>query len=261
MDIKFIGENWQIVISFGVALVSLLLGIRANAKRSLLPETKEEQLSKQVEDLRKTVSTLITELDLARKRIQELETQLVSARDRINILETSQSTDNTKRATILVGIGPNINADIEIAAMRGIRDRASLSPMFMQPIQYKRMRSLLDTRRAADNPVRYAHLIVSLEEGKLVFKDAHVAPVDLSASLTDVDVLVLTGDNTSEIAEYLSSVPYVVTAHGSVPAEATALFSRIFWTSIGNGNEPGVAFYEAIERSPILVMDSFELHT
>jgi len=260
MDIKIIGENWQIIISFGVALVSLLLGIRANAKRSLLPETKEEQLSKQVEDLRKTVNTLVTELDLARKRIQELETQLTVARERINVLESSQIAATDKNSTILVGINSK-ESDASIAAMRAIREKGCFAPTFMRPVQFKRMKSLLDTRRATGIPIRYVYLLLEVSGNRLIFKDGEYTPTDLDGILTDVDVLVLIGRDTSFAAALIGSVPYVITVRGAVPEEAIALFIRIFWTAIGDGSDPNDAFYLAVERSPTVIMDVIELHT
>lgn len=249
-------DPWNIAALL-LGLVAMLFAIKRECNRPAVTVSREAELVKQVEQLRNDVAALQrmltekqTEIDQLTKRIWQLE-QAAPAE------QPAPKTPKARKPLLAVAIGPDPMLEVDVAALRGI---AAFQLAVLQNASKGDLEALLERHRAAGNPIRHLHIATHANHQGLAFAGGMADGLWLSKHLSGVQVLVLAGCESDRVADLLSVVPAVVSMRDEIDNRDASLFSRAFWTAIGQGQDAQAALDWAIERSPAIVAEMVDLH-
>lgn len=220
-----------------------------NAQIKRVEKDKDAMMARfqsQIDDLKKQRNALEEEVRqnaLMRKRLQE---------EGVNIPEGVPDNmpvgkDDTP---LLVATGKGAELTLDYSSARGVETETGMKFRRIDDVTFPRLKDYLDKARVKGRPYTKLHLSVHGDPLGIYMNGELIEGQRLSEILRGVKVMVIAGCETSEIADYLSVVPKVVSMSKKVMAKDAMFFARAFWTQIGLGIEPEDALEIALERSP-----------
>lgn len=257
------------VILFGagallVSLGALVVAVRRSATLPLY-ESREEALAQRVADLEAQIGRLEGTIATLQGLLYDRQSRIEQLTERVRQLESGAaaggrpptSGQRQRRSVLAVGIGQDAQLEQDLAALRGV---AGLQLAVLRDVSRSGLEALLERHRANGFPVRYVHLAVHASHEGLLFGDGLADGLWLSRHLDGVEVLVIAGCESDRVGDLLSVVPYPVTMRAEITHRDAAIFSRAFWTEIGQGALVDNALEEALRRSPSEVREMVEAH-
>lgn len=246
-----------ILAGLGAMVVSLAALVVALRRSATLPAyvSREQELLAEVQRLRSDVAALQrmltekqTEIDQLTRRIMQLESAAVAK---------PASPARRRRDLLAVALGTDTTLEVDVAALRGV---AAFQLAVLADAKRADLEALLERHRAAGNPVRFLHLGMHANHQGVAFADGLADGSWLSRNLAGVEVLVLAGCESDRVGDWLSVVPAVVSMRSRIDNRDASIFSRAFWTAIGQGQDVQAALDWALERSPSDVGEMVDLH-
>lgn len=162
-----------------------------------------------------------------------------------------ETTDPTSRVLVVIS-GDDNKLVQDLTAFRKVRSRSGLPFTRLMPATVESLdRRLSRTRMQYGYPFKYVHISAHADDEHIQL-DKPVDAVLLSSLMSGVEVLVLDGCETTEFGDLMGLVPHVVTLMESIDHDNAIRFAEIFWTAIGKGEEPTVAFDEVCRLLPLV---------
>lgn len=242
-----------------VGLAALVFAIRQqrsdNERRrrnSTLYLTREQELEQRVATLERDIASL-------QRMLTEKQNEIDTLKERIRQLERDNQPpqQRLRREILVVGYGADKMLEEDVAALRGVRE---FQLSVLRDVSKASLATLLERHRARGEPVRFLHLAVHAGPAGLIFSDGLADGLWLSRQLSGVAVLLVAGCESDRVADLLAVVPAVVSMRDEINNRDASIFSRAFWTAIGQGKPPNVAVEYAIERSPTVVGEMVDIH-
>lgn len=253
--------NWSTVIAIAIALTAMGIAMyRQNQMPTI--ETREQALSKRVQELEGTVSTLQTLLNEKQRQIEKLETDNVEMRQRLAALEASSARPEPAPAqTLLAVIGDDPMLQVDLTALRTVQQRTGLRFTRLVPATRANLERFLERHRKQGQPLAYIHFSVHSGAEGLQFADGIADGVWLSQHLAGVQVATIAGCNGDHVADLLGVVPAVVAMREEIENNDARIFTEVFWTAIGQGRTAEQAYEMSLKRIPPTVSEFIELFT
>lgn len=241
--------------AMGISVAALVVALRRSATQPAYV-SREQELLDQIQKLRNDVAALQrmltekqTEIDQLTRRILQLEAAAPAM--------SAASPAKQRRPLLAVALGSDGQLQVDVAALRGV---AAFQLAVLRDATRADLEALLERHRAAGNPVRNLHLGMHASHQGVAFADGLADGAWLSSTLAGVEVLVLAGCESDRVGDWLSVVPAVVSMRSKLDNRDASIFSRAFWTAIGQGQDAQAALDWALERSPADVGEMVELH-
>jgi hypothetical protein len=219
----------------------------------------------QIHKLDREIQRLLKMIDELKRQRQELKAQAQQhARLRYELeqrnAEQQGGGGNGQVTPLLVAIGSDKALDIDLASLRAVETETGMPFRRIGHATLDTLRQRLARGRLYGRPYDKLHLAVHSVEQGIELGGQIVDSADLSEVLRGVRVLLLAGCEGTRVGDFLGVVPYVVTLDEKVTHDDAALFTRVFWTQIGYGLEPGEAVEKALERAPSGMNEYVEQH-
>lgn len=261
-------------------LIQRYLKIDKTEKEQILQNKLQELTSKvkeyerEVDSLRQQIKLLLAQYTDISGKYKELENTYNTAKQDAQSLRDqlgsfSQGYNNPSSSThfparsnkvLIVCIGSSdAGFALDLASIRAVRTETGIEIQQVNDPTPENLKNIIDRARAKQEHI-YLHLAIKSDKNGYQIGPHIVDANWLSSILNGVLVLVVAGTDSDHIGDFLGVVPYVVTMSGSVVHREAAIFSRIFWTEIGKGIGPTLAFRRALERSPGTVREFVVSH-
>lgn len=157
--------------------------------------------------------------------------------------------DPTNRVLLVIS-GEDGELAQDLTAFRKVRARSGLPFTRLMPATVESLdRHLSRTRMQYGSPIRYVHISAHANESHIVL-DRPVDAILLSSIAQGIEVLVLDGCSTTDFGDLMGVVPNVVTLLEPIGHDSATRFAEVFWSSIGNGEEPPIAYDRACRLLP-----------
>lgn len=263
------------LIGVAIAVFAMLLAWRVNNNAPRPNSEKIEELNQKVLKLSKEVDRLenLVEAQMAEiERLKNANTALGDAlanavheaqhtRDMVNrqdISDTGIAGEPT--ATVMIAIANDAKLDLDLTALRSAAERANFRITRIYPVTYDKLTRAINRARSARTPIKYLHIAAHMNE-QYVQMDKPVTILEMSNILGGVEVLVLNGCKSDNIADHLGVVPIIISMREEVTHEDAVIFARVFWEELfinrGNGES---AYYASLRRIPAPLAEFVELH-
>lgn len=260
-----------------VVLVAMIIGTAILRQRTMPVPQTTAQLAREVELLQQEVKELRSQTSQQKATIDTLQSLLVNRQaeiDRLNArvwqlehppaatpaMASPTSDGPALRPVLLAAIGTKKMLTEDLAALRRVQAQTGLRLTRLLPVSRSSLERTLERHRRQGTPVRYLHLAVDAGPAGLVFDDGLADGVWLSEQLAGVEVTVIAGCQSDEVADLLGVVPFVVSMREEVENRDAAIFAEAFWMAIGQGLDAATAFEQALRRAPAAVGEFVELH-
>jgi uncharacterized coiled-coil protein SlyX len=233
-----------------LSLATMVVAMKRSAQMPRY-ESREEALAKRVAALESTVATL-------QSLLYEKQEEIKGLRDRIRQLEAiAPDVQRQRRPVLAVALGADRMLEEDLAMLRGV-NHFHLS--VLRNAKRSDLERLLERQRSNGTPIQYLHLAMHAGPEGVQFSDGLADGVWLSRVLKDVRVLLIAGCRSDNVGDLLSVVPNVVSMRDEIENADARIFTRWFWTGIGQGLSAEDALYAALERSSAAVGEMVELH-
>lgn len=214
---------------------------------------KIEKLDAEIRRLLK----LVEELNRQREELKKQAKEHVKLRQE---LEEKHVIEPKPEIPILVAvIGSDDALDADLTALRSVRNQTGMQFVRIQDATLAKLKTVLDRERANGHTCNL-HLAVHSGSQGIELGGAIIDGVALSEILDGVQVMVIAGCRSDQVADLLGVVPFVVSFTEEISHADAKTFSRIFWTGIGNGIKPEQALREALKKSPASLSEFVTRH-
>lgn len=205
-----------------------------------------EESKQRIEILELRVRFLLDELRDASIEIGELEKK-IEMLERSGLVKKKEVSE--KLLLLAIGDGGDLGLSLDLTSFRALQTETGVEFKRILDCTPDKLKVALDRARLHDQDV-YLNLSVHASAQGLYLGGILVDPVWLSSVLDGVQILLIAGCESDQIGDYLGVVPYVVTMSEKVQSSDAAIFVRVFWREIINGEAPDAALRRAIRRSP-----------
>ena len=154
------------------------------------------------------------------QHVKEQRERIVFLEDRIEFLlgelqrrplNGSDGNDTTlPKRMVLVAVGPDRDLRADLTAFRSVKERTGMGFMRIMPVTTERFQRATERARRMRDPIRYVHLSVHSGPDGVQFSDRTVDAEWLSRHLKGVKVLVIDGCESTDVADRLGIVPFVI---------------------------------------------------
>lgn len=221
------------------------------------------------------IAHLESQVASLQKEIAEYQRQNAVMQDRIDFLVTELMRRSVPGAEVGAGQRPTVHLKSEVLVVVGADvpelriDLASFRKVEMQTgLGFKRLvapsldkvERMLERARASGNPIKYLHISAHAGPEGIQLGQTLVDGEWLSQHLRDVEVLLIAGCESDQVADLLGVVPFVISMLDAVGSEDARLFGEAFWVEIGRGRAPLDAYYEALKRCPPAISEFSQVH-
>jgi hypothetical protein len=208
-------------------------------------------LEKQIELLLGQYNEAVIKLNQIKTRYEEAEEDARRLREEL-VRMNSNLPDMEMRSNrlLIAAVGaPNSQLNLDLASLRAVKMNTGLAFERISEATPERLQQALDMARGM-RAITYLHLSTNADREGYQLMDTIVDANWLSENLQGVTILVVAGSESTDVGEFLGIVPYVITMNDKLPSRDAARFTRHFWTEIGNGIGPSLAFQRALDQSP-----------
>ena len=153
------------------------------------------------------------------------------------------------RPVLIVAIGSDAELSLDLTAFRAVRTETKMDFLRIRDATLNDLKVALDRERGRGRTTN-VHLAVHAGPTGVEMGGQIVDAVALSEILDGVQILVIAGCSAAQMGDFLGVAPYVVSMNEAVTHTDAALWSRYWWTAIGNRMTPDQALREALRRSP-----------
>ena len=164
-----------------------------------------------------------------------------------------------EKPLLIAAIGSDVALNRDLTALRAVRAQTGMQFIHIPDATFAKLKSQLYQQRASGH--RYnLHMAVHSGEQGIELGGVIVDAVALSEILEGVQVLMIAGCESAEVADLLGVVPFVVSFTEQVSHEAASELCKNFWMEIGQGGTPERALREALRLSPPNVSEFVTRH-
>lgn len=236
------------------------IGERERVLQQRLSEltTECDKYKDEVSSLRKQIQIMVGQYDDIVIKYNDLNQQYLSAKEEAVKLREQldrwradlRESDARFNRILIAAVGmPEASGNMDMASLRAVKMDTGMSFEHIQECTPEKLQSSLDSARGMQ-AVTYLHLSIKSDKDGYQLMDKIVDANWLSANLQGVIICLIAGSDSTEIGEFIGVVPYLITMSDKLPSKEAARFTRYFWTEIGKGIGPSLAFNRAIDRSP-----------
>ena len=187
--------------------------------------------------------------DLAEAQ-RQLETILQTQQPPPTAPPAAQRNATETRLLVIIGDQPagETSLNIDISILRGVQQKTGLQfHRIVNPTADELESELIRARRQG-HIRQYIHMAVHSTPEGVSLKDGIVDGDWLSAHLSGTEVLLLAGCKGTQIGDWLSVIPYVVTFDEEITHQNAAAFTAGFWTAIASDKTPDQAIEDALQK-------------
>lgn len=212
----------------------------------------------EVSDLRKQIKTMVQQYDEAVIKIKTVNDSYNAALKQIDNLKAElerikmdirQSEARFNRVLIVAVGSPDAALNLDLASLRAVKMDTGMAFERILECTPAKLQTAIDQAKSSQ-AVIYLHLSIKSDSNGYQLMDEIVDADWLSENLQGVIILVVAGNESTDVGEFLGIIPYVVTMNETVPPKDAARFTRAFWTEIGKGIGPNLAFERAMQKAP-----------
>lgn len=161
---------------------------------------------------------------------------------------------------VLVATGADAMLKLDIAAFREVRTETGMGFVRVGNATLPELKYRLDLARSKGTPFTKLHLSVHAVPAGIELGGVLVDSEALSEILSDVQILVLAGCETTHVGAFLGVVPNVITFSEKISNDDAAFFCKAFWTQIGKRKSPQAALDKALSLSPSSLEEYIDYH-
>lgn len=241
-----------------IALIYFLISSAMRPKDRLeYALAKIAALDIEIERQKNRHSKYVTKLIQEREKWKQQAQEYSKLRDE---LEAKGIIDPKPEIPVLIAaIGSDEALDTDLTALRSVRSTTGMQFVRVQDATLAKLKTVLDRERANGHRCNL-HLAVHSGAKGIELGGVLVDATALSEILDGVQVMVIAGCESGDVADLLGVVPFVVSFTEQISHADARTFSRIFWQGIGNRMEPEKALSEALRRSPANLSEFITQH-
>lgn len=190
----------------------------------------------------------LSELNRLYKMAQE---EARTLQDQLNRWKEDMEKSEARFNRILIAAvgSPESSLNMDLAALRAVKIETGMAFDRISECTPEKLQSAIDQAKGMQ-AITYLHLSIKSGPEGYQLMDKVVDANWLSANLQGVVILLVAGSDSTEVGEFIGVVPYIITMNDTLPSKDAARFTRYFWTEVGKGIGPSLAFERAIQRSP-----------
>jgi hypothetical protein len=232
-------------------------------------EDLREESARKVHEYEREISNLKFQIDTLFKRWQETIKQLgiveqenYKLQMQISTLQAAQPPREARGITghLLAAIGTDPDLDVDMAVLRGVRQKYGLQFTRLKPVTKRNFKATLDRYRSDGRKIESVHLAVHAGPEGVEFGDGLADGVWLSEQLVGVQRLLLASCDAHDVGDLLAVVPAVITMGEDITSADARIFTETFWSAIGMGKDTSDAFDYALLHSPPGIQEYAYLH-
>lgn len=217
-----------------------------------------EKYKVEVSSLRTQIQIMVSQYDDAVVKFNALKQQYDTVREEANKLRDQidrwkmDMKENDARFTriLIAAVGMlESSGNLDLSSLRAVKMETGMAFEVIAQCTPEKLQASLDSARGMQ-AVTYLHMSIKSDNQGYQLMDQIVDANWLSANLQGVIICLIAGSDSTEVGEFIGVVPYLITMSDKIPNKDAARFTRYFWTEVGKGIGPTLAFQRALDKSP-----------